>query len=228
MLCVSELPPPFEPSGFRTPMPPPASIPKLRMSRMCLCMNASFGRPTCSQTTTCAFSNSNVAPSRGNCGGHFFDAALSACATAMAATPTTIARAQMPRTPARRRLKHFTRHLQKWIRACPSRFAEPMSELHFGRDRSTGCTNHDLTNRTPVVLLLPRYSLLQARQHLLVQLVVDREPLGIRRFFDLANDHRRGARAAERWPARQAFAVWIARPGEVHPIRRHPFGERAL
>src|SRR5439155_24751851 len=172
MLCVSELPPPFEPSGFRTPMPPPASIPKLRMSRMCLCMNASFGRPTCSQTTTCAFSNSNVAPSRGNCGGHFFDAALSACATAMAATPTTIARAQIPRTPARRGLKHFTRHLQKWIRACLHDSLSRCLNCILGRDRSTGCTNHDLTNRTPVVLLLPRFSLLQARQNLRVQLVV--------------------------------------------------------
>src|SRR6266849_222916 len=110
MVCVSELRPPFEPSGFSTPMPPPGSIPKLRMSRMCLCMNTSFGRPICSQTITCSFSKSFVAPSRGNCGGHFFEADLSGCA-AMPATPTTLARAQMPSTTPRR-LRCFTLHLQ--------------------------------------------------------------------------------------------------------------------
>src|SRR5262249_49935064 len=67
----------------------------------------SFGRPTCSHTITWSFSNSLVAPSRGNCGGHFFAGGRADCAAAPRATV-----AQIPSTPRKRRLRNFIFHLR--------------------------------------------------------------------------------------------------------------------
>ena len=97
---------------------------------MCLCWNASFGRPTCSQTITCSFSKSLVAPSRGNCGGHFF-AVRSACAPAILDTPIRVARTMMPaRASARRRLNHFTIHLRQ-ARGNARRTSDGAAEFGF-------------------------------------------------------------------------------------------------
>ena len=54
---------------------------------MCWCANGAVGRPICSHTMTWSFSNSLVAPSRGNCGGYFSVGCLAA--TAAIVRPTT-------------------------------------------------------------------------------------------------------------------------------------------